>query len=97
MLLKSIIFRIFCDIVLILSLFYLPWWLVAAMGVALLFYFKNFYEIIIIGVLADMVYGIPRKIFFDFEFINTVLAFILYFAAEKLKKFLRRESVLFYK
>lgn len=95
--LKPVILRIFCDISLFLSLFYLPWWSTAILGVVFLIYFNHFYEIIIIGTLADMVYGIPRKVFFNAEFVNTLAAVLLYLASNQLKKFLRRESVLFVK
>lgn len=96
-LLKSIIFRIFCDTSLLLSLLYLPWWLTALFGLIFLIYFNHFYEIIIIGAIADMIYGIPRKIFFDAEFVNTLAAILLYLFSIQLKKFLRRESILFVK
>lgn len=87
----------FCNATLFFSLFYLPWWFTAIIGVIFLFYFRNFYEIMAVGILADIIYGIPRKIFFDFELVNTIFAVMLYFAAGKFKKFLRRESVLFVK
>lgn len=91
------ILRIICDIALFLSLLYLPWWSTAILGTVFLLYFNHFYEIIIIGALADMIYGIPRKVFFNAEFLNTLMAVLLYLAANQSKKFLRRESVLFVK
>lgn len=93
----TLVFRIFCDISLFLSLFYLPWWLTALLGLIFLIYFNHFYEIIIIGAIADMVYGIPRKVFFDAEFVNTLAAVLLYLLSTQLKRFLRRESILFVK
>ncbi len=93
----TLVFRILCDISLFLSLFYLPWWFTTILGVVFLIYFNHFYEIIIIGALADMIYGIPRKIFFNAEFVNTLAAVLLYLLSSQLKRFLRRESVLFVK
>lgn len=93
----TLVFRIFCDISLFSSLFYLPWWATAILGVVFLIYFDHFYEIIIIGIIADMVYGIPRKVFFDVEFVSTLAAVFLYLFSNQLKRFLRRESVLFVK
>ncbi len=91
------ILRTVCDTLLLGSLFYLPWWATALFALLLLFYFRNFYEIIIIGALVDMVYGIPRTAFGGIEYINTLFAALAYLSASWLKRFLRRESVIFAK
>ncbi len=94
---SKFILRVVYDAFLLASLLYFPWWFTAVLAVFSLFYFRNFYETIIIGALADMIYGIPRKTFFNLEAVNTVLALIAYAGAYWLKGFLRRESVMFIK
>ena len=49
--------RIILSSIFLISAFILPWWLVMFLGLMLLFYFNNYYEFIIAGLILDSLYG----------------------------------------
>lgn len=49
--------RIAADVLLFLSAFIFPWWAVLAAGALLLFFFNNFWEVMIVGLVIDVLYG----------------------------------------
>ncbi len=49
--------RFLLELVLLLAIVFLPWWVSVAYAVFLLFYFKIFYEIVVFGLLIDLLYG----------------------------------------
>ena len=52
------IWRIIADIILLLSVFWAPWWLFTLiLVVVFIFLFPNFWESIIIGIVMDSIYG----------------------------------------
>ncbi|MEX2405616.1 MAG: hypothetical protein WD579_03385 [Candidatus Paceibacterota bacterium] len=50
--------RILFDIVLLISLGILPWWITAILAVGGALYFPRFYEIIIVGAIIDGLYSL---------------------------------------
>lgn len=49
--------RIIFDIVLLGAVFYTPWWIVALLAFTFAFLCPSYYEIIIFGILMDILYG----------------------------------------
>lgn len=64
--------RLMLDGLLILSVFLLPWWCVFVVGAALLL-LTDAYEVILIGLLWDVLYKAPSEIFFGIQYILTVV------------------------
>jgi hypothetical protein len=81
--------RIFIDIILILSIFYFPWWVTALFALSGIFIFKNFYESIIAGFLIDALYGTKTSEFAGVWFVFTASFFLLYILSTRLKKNIR--------
>ena len=78
---KRIIFSL-----LFLSLaFILPWWLVIISGLVLVFYFNNFYEFIVAGLILDSLYGNIVSVD-NFYFIFTLITAISTVALINFKK-----------
>ncbi|MEK7569004.1 MAG: hypothetical protein AAB497_02730 [Patescibacteria group bacterium] len=50
--------RIFFNLLLLGAIFYTPWWAVAVIAFVGAFLFPSYYEIIMAGVLVDLLYGI---------------------------------------
>lgn len=69
--------RIIFDIVLFLSLFITPWWASFAIAFAGIFFFNDFYEIIALGFIMDIVYGTPNVSVMGVRFINSFAAIAL--------------------
>jgi hypothetical protein len=68
--------RIILSVIFLWTAFILPWWLVIVFGLILVFYFKNFYEFIIAGLILDGLYGSVLSIE-KFSFIFTLSITIL--------------------
>ena len=74
---------------LFLSVFLLPWWITVLLAVAGVLLIHNFYEVVIAGVLIDLLYGTSTAFFFDFSAVFTVSALLLVFLGERFKKNVR--------
>jgi len=51
--------RVIFDMVLFISIFVFPWWVNAFFMLIGVFYFRNFYEFILVGVIIYSLYSIP--------------------------------------
>lgn len=76
--------RVILGILSVLGVFLLPWWLVFLIALALLFRFKFYFEIIIIAVLADILYG--SLTIFSFPYPLTVFSIIILYLVVTFKK-----------
>lgn len=83
------IFRVSTDILILLSILYLPWWFTAFLALLGIFLFKNFYEVVFAGFLLDLLYGTAVKEFYGIWFIFTAFFLILFILMERLKKNIR--------
>ena len=81
--------RITIDIILFLSLFIMPWWVSYAIAIVGIFFFADFYEIIALGFIIDIVYGTPNTLFFGIQFANTLSAVLLFAAVTFIKNRMR--------
>ncbi|OGI87482.1 hypothetical protein A2995_01295 [Candidatus Nomurabacteria bacterium RIFCSPLOWO2_01_FULL_33_24] len=81
--------RILLDLLLFLSIFLAPFWLVIIFAFILSFYFKRFYEIIPSFLLIDLLYGINLTKFFEIPIITLFIGIIILILIEFLKKKLR--------
>ncbi len=76
--------RVFFGMFLIILPFVSPWWVAALVGILGLFYFDNLYEVIIVGLLIDILYGVKYE-FFGFSLIFTVSMTLVYYLITKFK------------
>lgn len=49
--------RIIFDLIVLASIFYVPWWIVAILAFVGAFYCTSYYEIFIFGLIIDILYG----------------------------------------
>jgi hypothetical protein len=71
----SLIKRLFVSLFFLFGAFILPWWIVIILGLFLMFYFDNFYEFILAGLILDGLYGgliSFENFYFIFTFLTTV-------------------------
>ncbi len=86
-LIESTIVRVFYDVVLTLSILFAPWQVIFVLGIFGAFLFPRFIEIIIAGVLFDLLYaptGVGLTAFF-----GTISSIFLYGSIEYAKTHLR--------
>lgn len=73
--LHLMLFRLFIFLVLACATIMFPWWVtLCAIVVALIMY--PAYEVVLVAVFADMLYGVPRELFFGCTFVYTLCALL---------------------
>lgn len=81
--------RILITLFFVALILYSPWWMALA-GIAIgAFYFKNYYEMIVLGVVFDLLYGTRGGVMAGYGIMGVVGAFVLFVIIEKIKKELR--------
>ncbi len=81
--------RVFCNVILFIFVIISPWWLGASLSLYLFFLFDKYYELIFLGLLYDVLYGIPsggspvNRLTFFLSFI------FLYIILNSFKRYLR--------
>lgn len=68
----------------ILASILLPWWLSIVLALACAFYFKLFFEIVIVGLIIDSIYG-SGVIGYHFSYLFTLVMTIIFIMILKLK------------
>lgn len=81
--------RIIFNFVLLGTVFYAPWWLALLEAIAGAFYFPRYYEIIAVGVLADLLYGWLGGIFVGYGAKGLLAGVVLFILIERVKRELR--------
>lgn len=79
--------RIFFTLLLLGAIFYTPWWVVAIVAFVGAFLFPFYYEIILAGILFDVLYGIsahPVR-----GVLGLLVAIVLFVVARRLKRAVR--------
>ena len=71
--------RIITDIILLLSIFILPWWLSLFLIVLSFYVFKPFYEGLFFALAIDLIYSAPRELFHNLPiiFIISLVSFLM--------------------
>jgi hypothetical protein len=81
--------RIILNIILFISIIICPWWVSVILALAILYYLKNFPEIILYGLLLDIYYGKLSSTFHIFDYRFTLLFLILLLSSFYIKKRLK--------
>lgn len=68
---------------------YMPWWLMLLMALGGTFYFPRYYEVIILGALADLLYGISGGVFAGFGAQGLLAGVAIFVIMERVKRELR--------
>ena len=71
-LLESKTFRIGGRVLFYLSIFILPWWLSLFLGILLLVFIQA-YDVLLGGIAADLLYGVPVAALGGISFLSTIL------------------------
>lgn len=79
-------FRIILTIFLVISVVAFPVFFTIGIGVFCIIWFKNYYEIILVAFMGDVLYGTSTPQFFYFRYVMTLSAFILVLLAAFFRK-----------
>jgi len=79
--------RALFGIILIISAFVFQWWISFILSLVGLFYFKNLYEVLVVGIIIDSLYGqgMQLPIFESFKFIFTLILLVALILISKFK------------
>ncbi len=70
-------FRLISLCVLLIGAFTLPFWVTVILGVLAIIRFPNFFEIVIVGLFIDALYGVPLVRFFNIPLFCTITSTLL--------------------
>ncbi len=72
--------RIVLNIIALVSLLFFPWWATLLVGIVGTIFLDYFYELVVLGILLDVLYGIPSPspVWIPLPIIHTVLFTLIY-------------------
>ena len=77
--------RVFADLALVIVVFFVRWWIVVPVAFLFSLRFHRAYELMVVGVVLDTLYGLPIPALGGFRFPFTALCTALFLAVEFLK------------
>jgi len=87
---RALFSRRWCiDILLILCAFAAPWWFTLLAASLFFFVFESFWELLLLSLLMDLLYGTPRAYFFNVMFVLSFCAGPLYIFLTVVKQQMR--------
>ncbi len=81
--------RLIFDIILVSTIFFLPWWVSVMLGVIAAFIFHDFYELVVVGVIIDSLYNASIPRFYHFQFVVSVSLVVIFILIQYIKPKLR--------
>ncbi len=81
--------RIAANLVIIIALFFAPWWVTLTLGIIATFYFSAYYELIVAGALFDILYGVTSDATFGYNVLGFLVTTVVFILIERIKKELR--------
>ncbi len=81
--------RVFLDLLIFFGALFAPWWVCLFFVLVGIFYFGNFVEAFLVGLLLDALYGAPSANVYHFRLFFGTLFFILWLVGDFLKRKLR--------
>lgn len=81
--------RLVADILLFMSVLYLPWWVGASLALVFFFIFSNYTEMLFAALLTDLLYAVPVERFGGFSLVLSLSALAIFVFGKILKRHLR--------
>ena len=83
------LFRLIANVILFASLLFLPWWITIVIALIAVFVYNVFYELILWGVVGDLLYGAGVASFYALTSFLSTGALVLFLTAQYLKEKIR--------
>jgi hypothetical protein len=87
---NKLLLRIILDLVLFISALLGAWWLVFIIGIICTWYYRKFLEFPLAAFAFDLIYAAPRARLYNFEYVYTLIAIILFIIIIFLKSKVRK-------
>jgi len=79
-----ILTRILYDLLILIAIFLLPWWLIIATCLLLAFYFEFYFEFVLFSLIFDLIYA-PISLFLGVYYL-TIVTLLFFVVVEFLKR-----------
>jgi|GEM_PF-1392081 len=79
-------YRLFLNILVLLSVFFFPAYISALFLIALIFLLNNFFEAIFWAYVIDILYGAGSSLVFGFNYVFLILIIVIFLASFRIKK-----------
>lgn len=83
------LWRMSFTVLLLSAVLYAPWWLAILLALWGAFYFSRYYEVILLGVLADLLYGTSGGMLIGYGMEGFLLGVTIFVVMERIKRELR--------
>jgi hypothetical protein len=80
--------RVIFDIILLLSVFILPWWISAVLALIGIFIFHEFYEFLAVGMIIHVLYVVPGPRVISSDIWFPVILVGVYVAIQALRRYI---------
>lgn len=70
-------FRLVCTIFLVISACAFPLFFTIGVGLFSVIWFKNYYEIVPVAFLSDVLFGVPLERFYSFQYVMTLGSIVI--------------------
>ena len=71
-------------IAILVSPFFVPWWIVLLLALAAVFWFETYYEIVLLGMICDVLYASSHSLFGLYGF--TLISGLIFMLVRQIKK-----------
>ena len=86
---RRILARSVFLLLMLAGIFLFPWWLSAIVALAGSIMFKPYYEVLLAGLIYDLLYAAPTDKFFGFVFVGLAAAFLFFIAGIFINRHIR--------
>jgi len=86
---KQFLVRSLYAVALSIGVFFLPLWMTVVIALGGVFLFDSYYEVMVAGLLIDLLYSSPTPLLYNVTYIGTIGGLFLFGVNTYSKKFLR--------
>jgi len=84
--------RVFTSILLVLSIFFMPFWLSVVLALAGMMYFRYYIEAVFVFLIGDLLYGAAEPKLYGVTFALSIMNLLLFICIEYIKPKLKYYS-----
>ena len=88
---KKLVIRIITDVAIFIFAAVGLWWVVYPIGIFGSLRYRRFYELLISGIVLDVIYSAPRARLFNFQYLYTLIAVVIFLVIIILKTKVRKD------
>ena len=88
-------FRVISIVLLLVSVFFAPWWFFVGLGILGAIFNKYYFEFVGVSFLSDILYGMPGRFHITGILTTFVIALVLILVIEYIKTIVRKKNEIY--